>query len=195
MRAAPFGRINQIAYMVEDIEAAIDWWTSVMGVGPFFVFPGFDMVRGDYRGMEHQAQFGAAIAYSGDLMVELIEPRGPSIFQEFLADNRIGVHHLCAFTDSMEQTEAWVKQHGGARLQGAMFGDGSQVAYFAMDPDEKLILEIAALTPAVRGMFDAIRDAGANWDGKSRTISFDQPEEAIDLERPTEPGDPDGQPV
>jgi catechol 2,3-dioxygenase-like lactoylglutathione lyase family enzyme len=168
MARKPVGRLNQIAYMVPDLDAAIDWWTQVMGVGPFFVFPGFDMVRSDYRGVDQQVEFGAAVSFSGDLMVELIEPRGPSIFQEFLDAGRQGVHHLCAFADDMAVTQAWVESVGGRRLQGAAFGDGSEIAYFAMTDDESIILEVGVLQPQVIGLFDAIRVAAANWDGESR---------------------------
>jgi catechol 2,3-dioxygenase-like lactoylglutathione lyase family enzyme len=168
MSTKPVGRLNQIAYMVPDLDAAIDWWTQVMGVGPFFVFPGFDMVRSDYRGMNHKVEFGAAVTYSGDLMVELIEPRGPSIFQEFLADGRTGIHHLCAFADSMEETQAWVESKGGKRLQGAAFADGSEIAYFAMNENESVILEVGVLKPEVVGLFDAIQAAAADWDGETK---------------------------
>ncbi|HUD94485.1 VOC family protein [Sphingobium sp.] len=168
MHGKPVGRLNQIAYMVPDLDAAIDWWTQVMGIGPFFVFAGFDMVQSDYRGVDQPIAFGAAVSFSGDLMVELIEPRGPSIFQEFLSAGRTGVHHLCAFADDMAETQAWVESVGGRRLQGAAFGDGSQIAYFAMIPDESIILEVGVLTPDVLGLFDAIKHAAARWDGKSR---------------------------
>ncbi|MEO0030457.1 MAG: hypothetical protein RIS94_215 [Pseudomonadota bacterium] len=168
MSRAPFGTINQVAYMVPSLDDAIDWWTQVMGVGPFFVFPPFDVAEGDYRGQAHIAQFGAAIAFSGEIMVELIEPRGPSIFQEFVADGRKGVHHLCAFAEDMDETAAWIGARGGTRLQGARFTDGSEVAYFAMTADESSILEIAVLKPEVQGLFAAIKAAGAAWDGETR---------------------------
>ena len=29
-----FGEIRQVAYLVPDIEAAMDYWSSVLGVGP-----------------------------------------------------------------------------------------------------------------------------------------------------------------
>lgn len=172
MTQKPMSRINQIAYMVPDLHAAIEWWTQVMGVGPFFVFPPFDVVKGDYRGQSHIAEFGAAIAYSGDLMVELIEPRGPSIFQEFLADGKKGVHHLCVFTDNLAEAEDWIVQRGGFRLQGASFADGSTLAYYAMDKAETVILEVAQLHPDVRGLFAAIEQAGAAWDGVTRILSL-----------------------
>lgn len=171
MTDKPMSRINQIAYMVPDLHAAIDWWTQVMGVGPFFIFPSFDVAKGDYRGQAHIVEFGAAIAYSGDLMVELIEPRGPSIFQEFLADGKTGVHHLCVFTDDLAETEQWIAQRGGMRLQGATFADGSTLAYFAMDAAETVILEVAQLKPEVQGLFAAIQQAGAEWDGVTKIFS------------------------
>ncbi|WP_336971992.1 VOC family protein [Sphingobium aromaticiconvertens] len=172
MADKPMSRINQIAYMVPDLHAAIDWWTQVMGVGPFFIFPTFDVTKGDYRGQAHIAEFGAAIAYSGDLMVELIEPRGPSIFQEFLADGKTGIHHLCVFTDDLAETEQWIAQRGGTRLQGATFADGSTLAYFAMDAAKTVILEVAQLKPEVQGLFAAIEQAGANWDGVTKIFSL-----------------------
>lgn len=172
MTQKPMSRINQIAYMVPDLQAAIDWWTAVMGVGPFFIFPPFDVVKGDYRGQAHIAEFGAAIAYSGDLMVELIEPRGPSIFQEFLADGRKGIHHLCVFTDDLAAAEAWIGARGGTRLQGATFADGSALAYYAMDADETVILEVAQLRPEVQGLFAAIEQAGATWDGITKILTL-----------------------
>jgi catechol 2,3-dioxygenase-like lactoylglutathione lyase family enzyme len=168
MAKPPYGSFNQVAYMVPDLSAAIDWWTESMGVGPFFVFPPFDIVRGDYRGQPHKNDFGAAIAYSGEIMVELIEPRSPSIFQEFLADGNKGVHHLCAFGDDMVAAQAWIEERGGRRLQGAAFADGSEVAYFAMKEDESVILEIGVLKPEVLALFDAIKAAGANWDGETK---------------------------
>jgi catechol 2,3-dioxygenase-like lactoylglutathione lyase family enzyme len=168
MAKAPYGTFNQVAYMVPDLQAAIDWWTESMGVGPFFIFPAFDVAAGDYRGESHVAEFGAAVAYSGEVMVELIEPRGPSIFQEFLAEGRKGVHHICAFTEDMAQTQAWIVAKGGTRLQGARFADGSEVAYYDMAGDENVILEIAALKPEVLGLFAAIKAAGAAWDGKTK---------------------------
>lgn len=167
-----YGVLNQVSYIVPDLEAAIDFWTRTMRVGPFFVFPPFETEKGDYRGRAMIPEFGAAIAYSGELMVELIEPRGPSIFQEHLERRSGAVHHLAAFAESMPAAEAAVAAQGGRRLQGTSFAGGSEVAYFAMTPDESIILEIAVLAPAAHQLFAAIKAAGAAWDGARRTISF-----------------------
>ena len=172
MTAANRTPLNQAAFIVTDMDAAIDFWTGTMGVGPFFVFPPLEAVKGDYRGDPNPVGFRAAVAYSGELMIELILPQGPSIFQDFLDRGGKSVQHFAAFADDMAVAQADIAAGGGRRLQGSTFADGSEVAYFAMTPDESIILEIAVLKPESRGLFDAIKAAGAAWDGKQRTVSF-----------------------
>lgn len=166
------GVLNQMAYVVPDIQQGIDFWTRTMGVGPFFVFPELHAERADYRGKDFIYQFGAAIAFSGDLNIELIEPRGPSIFDEFLTAGGKGVHHTCRFVEDIAVSQAEIEALGAKRLQGACFGPGSDVAYYDMVGDESVILELAQLTPETYGLFDALKQAGHDWDGESRTITF-----------------------
>lgn len=166
------GVLNQMAYVVPDIAKAIDFWTGTMGVGPFFIFPDLQAERADYRGEDLIYQFGAAIAYSGNLNIELIEPRGPSIFDDFLKAGHTGVHHTCRFVDDMATAQAEIEAKGARRLQGASFGPGSEVAYFDMTGDESVILELAQLAPESHALFAAVHNAGANWDGVTKTISF-----------------------
>ena len=33
-----FGPVMQVAWVVRDLEAAIDHWTRIINVGPFFLF-------------------------------------------------------------------------------------------------------------------------------------------------------------
>jgi catechol 2,3-dioxygenase-like lactoylglutathione lyase family enzyme len=172
MTNRPYGPINQNAFIVTDIDAAIDYWTRVMRVGPFFKFPKIEFAAGDYRGKPFKADFNAAIAYSGDLIIELIKPNGPSIFQEFLDAGGKGVQHLAAFTDDMTAACAAVEKSGGKRVQGGSFADGSAIAYFDMGGPAPSILEIACLKAGPQGLFAAIKAAGAAWDGVTKTISF-----------------------
>ena len=45
-----FGEIRQLGYVVPDIEAAMDYWSRVLGVGPFFYAPRVPVVNFIYRG-------------------------------------------------------------------------------------------------------------------------------------------------
>jgi len=172
MSTPAHGPIVQNAFIVADIDAGIEHWVRVMEVGPFFKFPPIVFSEADYRGRAEAPQFEAAIAYSGDLMIELIKPNGPSIFQEFLDEGRTGVHHLAVLTDDMKLAQASVEKRGGRRVQGGRLVDGSSVAYYEMPDTDPSILEIAFLMPQARGLFAAIKAAGAAWNGRARTVNF-----------------------
>jgi len=172
MRATPYGPICQNAFVVTDIDAAIKYWTETMRVGPFFRFPKIEFAEGDYRGKPHKADFDAAIAYSGDLQIELIKPNGPSIFKEFQDAGRQGVHHFAVFASDMSAACRKIESLGGARIQGGSFSDGSSIAYFEIGGPEPSILEIAYLKAGPQALFDAIKAAGAGWDGVSKVMSL-----------------------
>jgi hypothetical protein len=167
-----YGPINQNAFIVTNIDTGIDYWTRTMQVGPFFRFPNIVFESADYRGQTFEPAFDAAIAYSGDLMIELIRPRGPSIFQEFLDAGRTGVQHFAAFADDLSLAAEAIARRGGKRVQGGKFTDGSCLAYFDMGGPEPSILEIAQLSPAILGLFGAIKAAAAAWDGGTPTVTF-----------------------
>ena len=172
MSKRPYGPIIQNAFIVDDIDRAIAYWTRVMQVGPFFKFPEIVFEEADFRGRPHKPDFAAAIAYSGDLMIELIKPRGPSIFSEFQDAGRTGVHHLAAFADDLADAAADLESRGGRRVQGGRLADGSSIAYFEMGGPEPSVLEIAVLMPGPKALFAAIKAAGADWDGRTPTVSF-----------------------
>jgi hypothetical protein len=172
MSKKAFGAINQNAFVVADIDVAIEHWTRVMRVGPFFKFPKIEFVRGDFRGKPCLPEFDAAIAYTGDLMIELIRPQGPSIFKEFLEAGGKGVHHFAAFADDMAAAAAQIQAGGGVRVQGGTLPDGSSIAYFEMGGPEPSILEIACLQPGALGLFAAIKAAGAGWDGTTKLLTL-----------------------
>lgn len=103
-----FGPVFQIAYVVEDMEAAIAHWTRTMGVGPFSRFPlplAADSieVRGRRVPVDEDLLAAVALSYSGDTMIELIQPgAAPSTYREFLDAGRRGVHHVGAFADDYD---------------------------------------------------------------------------------------------
>jgi hypothetical protein len=49
-----FGEIRQLGYVVPDIEAAMDYWSNTLGVGPWFYNPQVPIVNYLYRGESHQ---------------------------------------------------------------------------------------------------------------------------------------------
>lgn len=166
------GPLTQNAFIVADIDAAVAYWTGTIGVGPFFRFPALAFSEGTLHGTPQIPAFKAAIAYSGDLMIELIEPEGPSIFQEFLDAGGTGVHHNCVLTEDYDAAVAGLTSRGGLVIQSQVVADGSRIAYVQMGGPTPVIIEIAHLTPGVIGLFGMIRKAGANWNGKTQYLQL-----------------------
>ena len=80
-----FGPIMQNAFVVPDLAAAIDHWVRVMNVGPFFMFEHIPFAELWYRGAPARVDLSCAIAYHGDLQIELIRQQddAPSIYTDF----------------------------------------------------------------------------------------------------------------
>lgn len=164
--------INQIAYVVDNLETSVAWWNDVMGVGPFLSLRGLEFDSSDYRGKSMPIRYSAALAFSGDLIVELIEPSGPSIFEEYRAAGKTGVQHICVFSEDFEATVRDVESRGGRRLQGGQI-NGGYLGYYEMGGDQGIILEVAQLAPAAQALFSAVRDAAKKWNGKTRYFTPD----------------------
>jgi hypothetical protein len=78
--------IIQIAYSVADIQEEMRRYTELLHIGPWFLVGPFVPPKGVYRGAVTKMRVSLAFAYSGELMIELIEQhdKEPSVFQETL---------------------------------------------------------------------------------------------------------------
>lgn len=162
----PFGPLMQIAYVVDDLHSAIEHWTGNLGVGPFLLLDQLQFTEAHYLGRPLELRMSAAMAFSGDLQIELIQQHdaAPSIFTE-RRPAAGGVHHLAALTYDLEAGLDYLVARGGKLLQGADIPSGGRVAYVEIGGNAG-ILELAQLTPATLGLFELLRNAGQNWDGR-----------------------------
>ena len=87
-----FGPVRQAGYVVRDIEAAMDYWSRELGIGPWFYNPRVPIVNYRYRGEAYEPHNSVALANSGFVQVELIQTRNdvPSMYRDFLAAGNTG---------------------------------------------------------------------------------------------------------
>src|SRR6188508_3146409 len=79
--------VRQIALVVEDLEVSVRAYADALGVGPWNVYTiGAPAMTGmTYRGEPADFVIRHALAFSGEVMLELVQPvGGPSIWQEYL---------------------------------------------------------------------------------------------------------------
>lgn len=173
-----FGDIFQIAYVVEDLDAAIAHWTETLGVGPFYRFPiplVFDEVaiRGKELAPDADIFGGVGIAYSGDMMIELIQPGSvPSTYREFLASGRSGAHHVGTFATDYDAQLAAAKAAG---ITVAFEGKLPMSRFVYLDTDllfPGTMVELIEPTQGMLDLFGQVKAAAKQWDGSDPVRSL-----------------------
>jgi hypothetical protein len=168
------GPIDQLGYVVDDIQGAMDNWVQRLGVGPFYFLPSPPLVELTYRGRPTAARIAVALSFSGPLQIELIQPLDdePTPYRDFLAAHGTGLHHVARFVDDYDDA---VAGYGALGLEPFFGGRGltekQRFSYFDTETHGGTCSELIE-TVEFGGFFDAIRAAAADWDGSDavRTV-------------------------
>lgn len=157
----------QLAFVPQDFDAAVEHWTKIMGVGPFFLMEGIHLEGMKYKGEPTDAAFDLALAYWGELQIELIRPcdNHPSIYRGEYADGLAGgLHHVCLLVDDIADAYR-VSEEAGATIviEGAL-GD-SRVIYVDPGSGPGGLVEILQQGAGGPDLFAMIKQAGEDWDG------------------------------
>ena len=164
---AALGDVMQLAFVPPDFDAAVAHWTQTMGVGPFFLMEGIHLEGMKYKGAPTDAHFDLALAYWGDLQIELIRPRDthPSIYTGEYADGLAGgLHHVCVLVDDIAEAYAACESHQAEVLIEGSLGE-SRVIYADPGAGPGSLVEILQPSPESPALFDMIKQAGVDWDG------------------------------
>lgn len=167
--------IIQIAYTVADIEEGMRRYTELLHIGPWFLIGPFVPPKGVYRGAPTTMQVSLALAFTGQLMVELIaqHDQSPSVFQETLkARGAHGFHHWAIGARDFETTAAKYRARGYQEAFSDTAPDplGCRVIYFDTGRDLPGMLEIIEINPATEQAFHNIYQAGQAWNGKDHHV-------------------------
>jgi methylmalonyl-CoA/ethylmalonyl-CoA epimerase len=164
MGLSAIGPVMQIAFVPDDFDAAIAHWATVMGVGPFFLIENIKLPDSLYLGQPNECVFSIAIAYWGDVQVELIrqENDAPSIYRG--AEGK-GLHHTCVLTEHIDAARATAEAAGAKVLvEGRVDPDGA-VLYVDTGGGPGSIVEILQPATGTLGLFEMIKASSQGWDG------------------------------
>lgn len=139
--------VDQIGYLVPDLEEAIAEWERLLGPRSWntWTYSTRSVPHLAFRGQE--GSFEIRIALSGESpQIELIEPvRGPSIYHEWIERRGYGPHHIGVFVRDLATVSAELQQIGITPVQaGAGYGvdgDGG-FAYFEIGDDADTVFEL-----------------------------------------------------
>ncbi|MCW1382733.1 VOC family protein [Novosphingobium sp. KCTC 2891] len=160
------GPIGQLAYLPQDFDAAVKYWTETMQVGPFYLMENVALGEAKYKGVPTDAVFSIAIAYWGDVQIELIRPenRAPSIYTgEYAVTDQL--HHICIFVDSIEEARAACAEASATILVEGKVGADGEVIYVDPGAGPGGVVELLQNMTGADAIFQMIKDAGKDWDG------------------------------
>jgi catechol 2,3-dioxygenase-like lactoylglutathione lyase family enzyme len=157
----------QIGYVVRDWRAMAEHWSRVHGVGPFFALEHIEFRRCTFRGQPATLDMSVAIAYSGELQIELVEQHdaGPSIYREHLDAHGEGLQHVGVLVDDLAATLDAQDWHGRVAQAGETAA-GQRFAYVDLGPHPGAMLELIEAGEAARAAFAHMRAAALNWNGE-----------------------------
>ena len=165
--------VFQNAWVVADFDQAVDYWTSTLGVGPFFVL---DYVAGPeltYRGAPGALKMRVAWAQAGDVQVELIDPvsSAPNVYRDLVPAGQTRFHHVCLWSDDMDADLAAMAQAGFPLAMSSGPG-AARFAYFDTSAANGHMVEILERGDGIVAMFDRVKASARSWDGKNPVRAF-----------------------
>lgn len=169
-----FGEIAQAGYVVEDIEAAMDYWSRVLGVGPFFYNERVPIKNYTYRGERHEPHNSVALANSGTLQVELIQTRNdvPSMYRDFMQTRGPGLQHFAYWTETYDADFERALRQGFTPVMSGEVGERGRFVYFDTEYHPGTVVELSEVTGPKGRMFRLIREASEGWDGSDPVRPF-----------------------
>ena len=163
---AILGPVMQLAWLPSDFDAVLRHWTQTMGIGPFFLMENIKLEDLRYLGEPTDAVFSLALAYWGDVQIELIRPENdaPSIYNgEYAVRDRL--HHVCLLVDDIADAYAACAEYGAKILVEGKVGESGRVIYADPGGGPGSVVEMLQSQPGTAELFGMIKQAGIGWDG------------------------------
>ena len=165
-----FGAIRQNGYVVRDIESALEHWTNVLGVGPFFYMEQVKVDDLRYRGQPTNAQASIALANSGELQIELIQLRNdaPSMWRDFLEAGHEGLQHFAYWMDTPAAMDAALERAAALGYeigQSGTVGENGRFVYLRTEVHPGTVVELSEACGWKAEFFRKVARAAENWDG------------------------------
>jgi Glyoxalase/Bleomycin resistance protein/Dioxygenase superfamily len=167
MQKVDFGPAIQMAWVVNDIDAAMRRWIEQQGVGPFYVMRHCAVTNTRYRGRPAGIDMDVAIAQSGGVQVELIQQHDdmPSCYRDMFGRGEEGFHHICYIVDRVADARAHFQRFDMPAAFDGQFGQ-VEFAYFDTRPSIGCMTEVVTRHPDIEAFFRMIADGAIGWDGR-----------------------------
>jgi len=167
--------IIQNAYVVNDIDQAIERWHQMWGTGPFIVRRHIVMEQVWYRGTPTTLDISAAFVQAGPVQIEFIcqHDAVPSAFRDCFAPGQEGLHHTALMPVDYAATVAHFVALGYPVATELRTRSGRGASF--MDTRDVLghMVEIYPVSDGIKALYDMVASEAANWDRRTLKIELD----------------------
>ena len=163
-----FGPVVQQAYVVPDIEQAMQHWLA-RGIGPYFVKQ-IDAV-GIHDGKPTPMKLSVAFAFSGDQQIELIQVHNdaPTVYRQFIdANPQGGLHHLAVWVDNIADKLRELEKAGHKYRVRVEYLD--MHAYIDSIDHPGVMIQLMAHCDFNHEEMAIVRQGADTWDGVTNPI-------------------------
>ena len=166
-----FGEMSQICWVVPDIDAAIRYWGETLGVGPWSLTRHVEVTGFEHAGEPSDVDMSLAIAYSGDMQIELIEQhnQAPSLYHDVAPGPRGGQHHVGYYALDYEERRKRILEAGYEIGQQGAIGS-IHFTYFRTAELLGTYSELISLTDEIAAALEGLKAAARGWDGRELLV-------------------------
>ncbi|WP_197499626.1 VOC family protein [Mycobacterium sp. 1245852.3] len=163
-----------MAYLVEELDSAILAWVEQFGTGPWFRLAGFKGADATYRGTPSEAAITLAMAFSGNICIELIQPDDdqPSIWREHIERYGYGFHHFGKLTTAYDAEIKRYNEDDRELVFEAGAPTGSRLGFIDTTGIVPGYTELIEVDDATTTMFGNFRAASLDWNGDAPIRNF-----------------------
>jgi hypothetical protein len=161
--------INQIGYVVRDLEEALSIWLQTTGAGPFVRMQDYRFEDWTYQGRPQPMALDIAFGQAGNVMIELIKPRGPwpNVYGELEPQSPCSLHHFGFLVDEPETAG---KALGGQLITSASIDETAELRYFDCRQSLGTYVELISDTPSTRAFFELSEEISRDWNGQDNAV-------------------------
>lgn len=170
-----FGPIKQLGYLVENIDQAVAAWMDHQGVGPWMIIKNVPL-KCTYRGEPSSPLVDIALAYRGDVQIELIQQTNdaPSPYRYYFNNQQFGLHHTAYLCEEIDTDISNAVANGHEIVCDINMPDGSRYVYTQIPAlGEHVFVEFLEATDIMKQMFRDGIEAAKQWQGDRNTTVID----------------------
>jgi len=166
--------IVQNAWYVPDLDAAIQRWHRLLGIGPFFVRRHLVIPQVTYRGQRSSLDISAAYVQAGAIQLELVTQHddAPSAFRDMYARGEGGPHHVAVMPDDYAGSLAELAAQGFPVATELVTAAGRGAAFVDTRALLGHMLEVYRMSDGLRALYREVAAAAAAWDGRQLLIEM-----------------------